>query len=208
MVTHDPDDSILYGELPNVNEVIFCSRDITINKILDIQERQSDKGVVFRILPDGMDVLIGSNYIGSPDTLYTPDFGNIASATNRRSKRMFDIVTALLLIVLSPILYWPQRRKRRYFADCWAVLIGRKSWVGYSRRFESPQPSTPSTLQPSNPPTLQAESLPALRPGVFRTRDRIPRVKNPDIQRLDSDYANNYHLSTDMTILFINLLKI
>lgn len=216
LVTHDPYDSILYGELPNVNEVIFCSRDITINKILDIQEHQSDKGVDFRILPDGMDVLIGSNYIGSPDTLYTPDFGNIASATNRRSKRMFDIVTALLLIVLSPILYWPQRRKRRYFADCWAVLIGRKSWVGYSRRSESPQPSTPSslqpsnpsTLQPSNPPTLQAESLPALRPGVFRTRDRIPRVKNPDIQRLDSDYANNYHLSTDMTILFINLLKI
>ena len=52
------------------------------------------------------------------------------------------------------------------------------------------------------------EPLPNIRRGVFRTRDRMPRVNNPDIKRLDSDYANNYHISTDITILMINIFKI
>ena len=204
LAAHDPDDSVLYGDLPKVDEVIFCSRDITTSKILDILERQSGKGVDFRILPDGMDVLIGSNYIGSPEDLYTPDFGSVANATNRRSKRLLDIVAALLLVVLSPILFWPQQRKHRYFADCFSVLFGKKSWVGYSRGTENGERRTENGERKAE----SFEPLPNIRRGVFRTRDRMPRVKNPDIKRLDSDYANNYHISTDITILMINIFKI
>ena len=204
LAAHDPDDSVLYGDLPKVDEVIFCSRDITTSKILDILERQSGKGVDFRILPDGMDVLIGSNYIGSPEDLYTPDFGSVANATNRRSKRLLDIVAALLLVVLSPLLFWLQQRKHRYFADCFSVLFGKKSWVGYSRGTENGERRTENGERR----TESFEPLPNIRRGVFRTRDRMPRVKNPDIKRLDSDYANNYHISTDITILMINIFKI
>ena len=52
------------------------------------------------------------------------------------------------------------------------------------------------------------QPLPHLRPGVFRTRDRMPHVKKPDLMRLDNDYASNYHISTDISILLINLFKI
>lgn len=193
LVAHDDNDPALNGHLPKVDEVIFCSRDIPVNRILDIIQQNANCGAAFRILPDAMDVLIGSNYTNSPEELYTPDFGNICNATNRRNKRIFDIVSALLLLLLSPILFWPQRRKRRYFADCISVLFGKKSWVGYS--------SSPSAM------SMQAP-LPALRQGVFKTRDRMPSVKNPDNERLDIAYANNYHLMTDITILTINLFRI
>ena len=202
MVAHDPDDAALHGVLPKVDEVIFCSHDIQIDKIIDILEAQSGKGVDFRILPDGMEVLIGSNYIGSPDSLYTPDFGSIDSTTNRRTKRLFDIASALLIIVLSPILFWPQKRKRRFFADCFAVLFGRKSWVGYCRGAESGKRKAESEGAES------FEPLPNIRRGVFRTRDLMPRVKDPDCKRLDRNYATDYRVATDITILMINIFKI
>ena len=193
-VEQDPNNPKLKEDLPNVDEIIFCSRDIPVNSILDIMEHLAGNKAAFRILPDKMDVLIGSNYTNSPEELYTPDFAKISNITNRRSKRLFDIVSALFLIVLSPLLFWFQKRKRRFYADCFSVLFGKKSWIGYShngeRRVESGEP------------------LPAIRKGVFRTRDRMPRVKNPNCERLDIDYATNYHIGTDITILFINILKI
>ncbi len=173
--------SILKEHTPRARgEIIFCSKDIEISTILDIMQKYKGCGSAFRILPDKMDVLIGSNYTNSPEELYTPDFGNINNATNRRSKRLFDIVSSLLLILTSPLLFWFQKRKRRYFADCFSVLFGKKSWVGYSNS----------------------------RRGVFRTSDRLPHVKNPDYERLDTSYASNYKVSTDLTILLINLFKI
>lgn len=206
MKASDPDalhDALTDANDPhkNVNEIVFCSKDIEINTILDITEHLRDKGIAFRIAPEGMDVLIGSNYTNSPDDLYTPDFGNIDNTTNRRSKRLFDIIVAIALIILSPILFWPQKRKRRYFADCFAVLIGHKSWVGYSRHGEGKAESGKRKVESDLP-------LPNIRRGVFRTRDRMPRVKNPDCERLDLSYANNYRLTTDITILLINIFKI
>jgi len=192
-VAHDPDDPVL-AEPPKVDEMIFCSRDVPVSCILDITQALRGRGIDFRILPKGMDVLIGSNYTNSTEELYTPSFGNIDNTTNRRRKRLFDIVAALLLLLLSPVLFWPQKRKRRYFADCLSVLGGKKSWVGYSV---------------ANSATATGEDpLPAIRRGVFRTRDRMPRVKNPDSNRLDLNYATDYHVSTDMTIVLINILKI
>ena len=193
-VEQDPNNPKLKDDLPNVDEIIFCSRDIPVNSILDIMEHLAGNKAAFRILPDKMDVLIGSNYTNSPEELYTPDFAKISNITNRRSKRLFDIVSALFLIVLSPLLFWFQKRKRRFYADCFSVLFGKKSWVGYSHNGERKVES--------------GEPLPAIRKGVFRTRDRMPRVKNPDCERLDIDYATNYHIGTDISILFINIMKI
>ncbi|MBP5515670.1 MAG: glycosyltransferase [Bacteroidales bacterium] len=181
-----------HNSMPKVDEVILCSRDIPVSTILDTLQEYRGSGIVFRIAPHTMDVIIGSNYTSSTEELYTPDFGNINNATNRRIKRVFDILSASLLILLSPLLFWFQKRKRRYFTDCFAVLFGRKSWVGYSNM----------TAHPDDTP------LPSIRRGVFSTRDRMPRVKNPDKKRLDSSYATDYHIGTDITILFINLFKI
>ncbi|MBQ1409049.1 MAG: glycosyltransferase [Bacteroidales bacterium] len=191
-VATDANDPALHSQLQKVDEVIFCSRDIPVSRILDIMQQNAGSKAVFRILPAGMEVLIGSNYTSSPEELYTPDFGNIDNVTNRRSKRVFDIVSSLLLIMLSPLLFWPQQRKKRYFADCFSVLSGRKSWVGYSN----------SQFSNSKTP------LPNIKKGVFKTRDRMPKVKNPNLGLLDENYATNYNISTDFSILIINLLKI
>lgn len=176
------------------DEIVYCSKDIPLSLILDSTIALHKCDVNFRIAPENADVLVGSNYTNSPEDLYANDIEySIASITNQRSKRIFDFSSSLMLLILSPIIFWFQRRKRRYFPDCINVLFARRSWVGYSQ--------CPSALDQSKP-------LPHIRKGIFRTQDRLPRVKRPDTQRLDKQYAENYTVITDFIILLRNLNKI
>lgn len=187
------DNKSLLNSRLDADEIIFSGHDVDIKDILDITIYQSHHIKYFRIMPEHDEVLIGSNYTSSPEDIYEPDFNSIDNTTNRRSKRVFDITGSLVLLLSSPLLFWFQKRKKRFFADCLSVLSGRKSWVGYS--------SSPSAM-------LALTPLPNIRTGVFKTRDRMPKVKNLDLYRLDEGYATNYHLTTDISILFINMLKI
>ena len=160
------------------DSIVFGS-DIPIHNMLNTLEQLRGKRLVFRRAPANSTVLLGSNYTHSTEELYTNDLGLITTPTNRRRKRVFDFLTALLLILSSPIHFWFQRRKRTLFPHLFAVLIGRYSWVTFS-----------------------------LKPGIFSPRDIMPRVKTPDTARLDHNYAHDYHLATDFQILFLNLFNL
>lgn len=189
----------IVDEIPkNIDEIIYCSKDIDISDMLDQWEKYQGKGKVFRIAPTNDNVLIGSNYIGSPEEIYDPKENNIATTTNRRLKRIIDISIGALFIILSPILFWFQQRKSRYFADCIATITGKKSWVGYSRHTETSQ----STIEPHETP------LPYIKKGIFKTKDRFPKIKKPDIERLDIAYASDYRATTDAIIILKNWNKI
>ncbi len=191
-------DHILKDVPKNIDEIVYCSKDIAIADILDQWEQLQGKGVAFRIAPANDNVLIGSNYIGSPEDIYNEDCNSISTPTNRRLKRIIDVASSFALIIVSPILFWFQQRKGRYFADCIATIIGKKTWVGYSRYAES----TPRTIGPNETP------LPYLKKGIFRTKDRMPKIKNPDRERLDIAYASDYHPTNDIIIILKNWNRI
>lgn len=165
-------------QVADFDSIVFGS-DIPIHNMLDTLEQLRGKHIVFRRAPAHSHVLLGSNYTHSTEELYTNDLGLITSPTNRRRKRVFDFLTALLLILSSPIHFWFQRRKRELYPHLFAVLVGRCSWVAFS-----------------------------LKPGIFAPRDIMPRVKNPDTARLDHNYAHDYHIATDFQILFLNLFNL
>ena len=194
-----------------VDEVVFCAQDVTVHDMLDDTVAWRDRKVNFRIVPATNDVLLGSNYTECPEQLYVDNFARINSVASRRNKRLFDITASMLLIALSPVLFWFQTDKRHYFAHCWQVLVGKKTWVSYSR--PTLQPFNPPTHQATNPPTIRRKkaaspTLPTLRPGVLTTSDRLPHVKNPDVTLLDNQYANHYRIATDFAILLINLRRL
>lgn len=114
-----------------VEEVIFCGRDIGLQQIIELMAQLRTTGVEYKIAPKEGDFIIGSNSILSPDDIYIADLDTISTDTCRRNKRLFDIVSALLLLVLSPLLFWFQKRKGCYFSHCLQVLCGRLTWVGY-----------------------------------------------------------------------------
>ena len=190
-----------------VDEVVFCAQDIPVREMLDDTIAWQGRRTNFRIVPATNDVLLGSNYTECPEQLYVDNFNRINSTASRRNKRLFDILSALVLTLLSPILFWFQTRKRSYFANCWNVLTGQKTWVSYSH------PTDHRRLSPSSIPSQPRKKthiplLPNLRPGVLTTSDRMPQVKNPDTALLDSDYANHYRVATDFAILLLNLRRL
>ena len=161
--------------IDRVEEVIFCGRDVELQGIIGLMTHLRTTGVLYRIVPSESDFIIGSGGILSADDLYLADLDTVSTATSRRRKRLLDIATSLLMLLLSPILFWPQRQKSCYFGDCLSVLIGRLSWVGYTGH-----------------------------PGVFSPADISPAA-TPDLaERLMLRYMRHYRPTTDLTILLRN----
>lgn len=168
------------------DEVVFCNRDISIRQIIDLMMQLGHMPgkrtqVEYKIAPDESNFIIGSNSIHSSEDLYTEDLHSIASPLAQRNKRIFDICSAALLLLLSPLLVWFQHSKGGFFRDCWRVLCGRLSWVGISQSVFGPEHIL-SRRDASITPELQ--------------------------QRLHTRYLRNYRLSTDMQILLKNLKKL
>lgn len=173
--------------LYKADEVIFCSKDLSIGQIIDLMSQLSHLPgrrcqAEYKIAPSESDFIIGSNSISCAEDLYTEELQTVATPLNRRNKRLFDFASALLLLLLSPLLFWPQRHKKRYFPDCCGVLAGRKTWVGIGEK------------------------------AVFGPEDALPRrtaALAPEVrQRIHLRYLRNYRLATDLQILLKNLFAI
>ena len=159
------------------DEVVFCSRDLPTADIITLMSQPSPRNVDYKIVPPESDFVIGAGSISSPEDLYTEELNAISTPMNRRNKRLFDIMSATLLLLASPALFWFQKRKAAYFGDILQVLLGRKTWVGAD--------------------------------GIFTPSD-IARTDagETDRRQIELRYSRNYHLSTDIAILWKNLLRI
>ena len=161
--------------IEHAEEVVFCGKDLPLQHIIGLMAELKTTGVDYKIAPTESDYIIGSESLLSPDELYVAELNTISTPTARRTKRVFDLLTALLLLLLSPLLFWFQRRKMRYFGDCLQVLAGRLSWVGFTGH-----------------------------PGVFSPAD-IMRQATPEMQnRLMLRYMRHYRTLIDWTILLKN----
>ncbi|MBQ7279594.1 MAG: glycosyltransferase [Bacteroidales bacterium] len=178
---------------PNhVEEIVFCTPSVTYKLFLDAIELWKTHHFDFRTAPSYDDVLIGGNYVHSIENVYSDNTFTIAETHNQRNKRLFDFLTSFSLLLLSPLFFFFQRYKQRYFTDCWHVMIGRKSWVGYSLDYSH----------------LSEHPLPHIKQSIFKTSDIMPHVKTPDLKRLDIEYARQYGLTTDLAILVKNIMRI
>ncbi|MBO7102004.1 MAG: glycosyltransferase [Bacteroidales bacterium] len=165
--------------IEHAEEVVFCGHDLDLRHIIDLMACLRTTGVEYKIAPSEGDYVIGSESILSPDELYLTNLDTISTDTCRRRKRMFDIGTAMLLLLLSPILFWFQQRKGLYFKHCLSVLVGRQTWVGYTGHR-----------------------------GVFSPADLMPDSSPELRERLLLRYMRHYSTATDFNILARNLNNI
>ena len=161
--------------IEHVDEVIFCGADIELQRIIELMASLKTSAVEYKIAPAEGDYIIGSDNILSSDSLYLDNLNTISTDTCRRNKRLFDILSSLLLLLLSPITFWFQRHKRSYFPHTLSVLVRRCSWVGYTGRKGI---FTPSDLFDNPSPTVQ--------------------------ERLMLRYMRHYRTTSDIVILFHN----
>ena len=177
-------------EIYKVNELIFCGKDISTTQIMTIMSRLQDFPLEYKIAPPESLYIIGSNSINMEGDVYTLAANSIGKKENRRRKRLFDLVSASLLLLLSPLLIGFMPDKSAFYRNLCQVWRGRKTWVGYN-------------------PVLETDAgLPVLKEGVLYTTAALRKELTPAmIIRINGLYAKDYKIRTDLRILLGALRK-
>ncbi len=167
-----------------IDEVIFCARDIPAQQIIDIMSQLQHNEVDFKIAPPESLSIIGSNSINTTGDLYVIDINSVGKPNNLRNKRLFDLAIAIILIPLSPLLMWATKSPFGYILNLFKVLLGVRSFVGYSNSDNN--------------------ILPRIKPGVLNPTDVFSDKKiSPETSsRLNMLYARDYKMGTDLNIIW------
>lgn len=171
-------------EIYKINEVIFCSRDISAQGIIDYMHTLVSADVDFKIAPPESLSIIGSNSIDTAGDLYIIDVNSISKPKNKRNKRLFDMLSSLLFIAVSPVLILFQYNKTGFVKNIISVPFNFKSWVGYGND--------------------EHVHLPKLKPSVLSPMDAIKKTNiNPDLRnRLHLAYSKDYKFKNDLNIVW------
>ena len=90
------------------------------------------------------------------------------------------VITALTLLLLSPVLFWFQKGKGQYLGHCLSVLVGTLTWVGYTNHR-----------------------------GVFTPADMLRSDATEQLrERITLRYMRHYSTATDFNILMRNWNRI
>lgn len=166
-----------------IDEVIFCAKDIPAQSIIEQMSRISNTDIEFKIAPPESLFIIGSNSINTNGQLYVININSINKASNKRNKRFLDIIVSVVLFILSPLLILIIPTRLGLLKNIFLVLTGKKSWVGYKK-------------------TNQKQELPKIKEGILNPVDYLS--SQPDettIYRLNQLYAKDYKINNDLQII-------
>ncbi len=170
----------------SIDEIIFCSKSLSHQTIIDKMTLWKSEQVVFKIAPEDSLSIIGSNSINTSGELYTVDIHSVDKPVNRRSKRLLDMVSSLFFLVFYPVMAWFTARPLGFLKNILKVFFGKLSWVGYARLKEEPI------------------HLPPIKPGVLSPADGL-KNGNQDmgmLLKLNVLYARDYSLKKDVNLIF------
>ena len=191
---HDPDDSEVMGRISHLEdivrvhgakEIIFSAQDVPFSLLTGSMSRLGPGYRYMLAASTTMNIVGSMNKDTEGETYGLRINFKLSHPSTRRSKRIFDFLSAVFLFILSPILLFFVREKRRMMQHILQVIGGFKTWISY------------------NPLDPTIYSLPPLKKGILHPA-YLEHGPN-DLIRLEHIhyvYARDYHWTTDMSILF------
>jgi O-antigen biosynthesis protein len=169
-----------------IDEVIFCSKSMSHQAIIDQMSALQDLNVDYKIAPEDSLSIIGSNSINTAGDLYTVNINSINRDENKRNKRLFDLAACLVVLILSPLLIFLVSKPLGLIRNLFLVLISRRSWVSYIRDEQ-----------------YDMERLPHIRKGVLNPLDAFGKdnISEEIKLRLNFIYARDYSTNIDLNII-------
>lgn len=169
-----------------IDEVIFCAGDLTYQAMLDKMQECGGQ-YDYKIHLPASSSFVGSNSSHTAGDLYTADTRyNLSRFAAQRNKRMLDMMSAAMFLLLSPLLVFIVKKPFHFLGNCFSVLIGRRTWVGYN---------------------AQRPLLPVLKDGVLPPyhlqEGFVPSAKVQE--QMDTSYAQYYSATLDLNFIFANL---
>lgn len=175
--------NILYTT--GINEVIFCVNGLSYGEILE-QMAHCGPGYDYKIHLPGSQSFVGSNSSHTSGDLYTLDQRyNLSSFDHLRNKRMVDVFFAGIFILLWPLLAFVVKDPLSFLRNCFRVLGGRRTWIGYSK---------------------PGGGLPPIRPGIVPPYFMIAGYVPDDgiCREMDQVYARNHTPGADISLILKN----
>ncbi|MFT6814428.1 MAG: GT2 family glycosyltransferase [Sphingobacteriales bacterium] len=172
----------------NINEIIFCNKDIPSTDIISIMSNLEIKDMEYKIVPDEGSFIIGSNSTDAAGSLYSIEIKlSITDVVYKRAKRILDSVICLYLLVTLPLNLFIIKKPFGLLSNWFAVFFGKKSWVGFDLNND-----------------LQDNLLPTIKSGVLNPSDALEEVSlNPQTRaRLNMLYARHYKPENDLIIIY------
>jgi O-antigen biosynthesis protein len=164
----------------NVDEVIFCAGDISSAQIIEKMYTANGRNIEYKIAPPESLYIIGSSSVDNPGELYLVDINSITRTENRRKKRLFDVISSIIILILSPVLMFIVKNPVGLFKNIFNVFTGKLTWV-----------STGSNLSAN------------LKKGILTPADAIRNLNLDEQmkQKLNTLYTKDYKVNNDMKII-------
>ena len=173
-------------EIYKIDEVIFCSKSVSQQTIIDKMAAWKSQKVTYKIAPEDSLSIIGSNSIHANGELYTVDINAVYSRTNKRNKRALDLIFSFFFLLLSPVLVFFMKYKKGFFGNIFLVMSGTKSWVG------------------CKPIKNQRAFQDLIKPGVLSPVEGMKNSVNEEIiKKLNLFYVRDYSLLQDLNLIFL-----
>lgn len=174
-----------------VKEIIFSAQDVPFSGFTSTMAALGS-GLRYMLAASATMNIVGSMNKDTEGESYAIRINfKLTNPASKRAKRIFDIVSASIILLLSPLLYFIVHPKNSLWTNIVNVLSGRRTWISY------------------NPNDPLISSLPYLRPGILS-----PAYAENDtgairrLQHIHYVYARDYHWTTDLSLLTGQLKKI
>lgn len=139
-INHIKEENLLNGfaeiiESEKPDEVIFSGESYSAKTIMQCMSLPLKQQPEIKIAPAGSTFIIGSSSIHSRGQIYISSQNFLGLRKNRRNKRFFDISSAILCLVIFPLLLlFPNGRK--VLKNVSRILFKNYTWIGVSQNIQ------------------------------------------------------------------------
>lgn len=170
----------------NVDEVIFCAKNVSAESIISWMSKISNEDVEFKIAQPNSLYLIGSNSVDTAGDLYVLEIDKISKPVKRRDKRFFDVLISFVLLFISPLIIWSFKNKVQFFKNVFLVFVGKRTIIGYFSEGD-------------------IKKLPKLKPGLLFPDENLGQNSNDSHRyKLNLIYARDYSVWQDFRFFVKN----
>lgn len=169
-----------------LDEVVFCAKDLSSQRIIRMLEQLQNTGVIFKIAQPASEFIIGPSTTESLQDLLILRDHAVDSSSAKRRRRTMDLLVSLFLLITLPVGIWFVEAKVGFIRSLFLVLLGKRTWVGY--------------VMPG-----ADRRMPRIKPGVLDPARTDHRKRAPlTVHRMDLEYAKDYRVWKDMGRVFAN----
>jgi GT2 family glycosyltransferase len=171
----------------SVREIIFCEGGLSFEKIIATIPSIPQK-ISIRFHANNSNSIIGSDSKTTTGEAIT-EYGyyKLAQPYNKRMKRIVDVSISFFILLSLPFQFVFIKNTVKGLQNAFVVLIGKKTWVGYS---------------------ASQKNLPVIKPAVLTTYGLPVNMQHPisneTLEKLNALYVKDYDWFIDVKIIFNN----